>query len=86
MKTAALLALQYNNQLFLPIEVVCRDYFKHLTVQKLLRKISDGSIPLPLTRMEESQKATKGVFVVDLARYLDDRHQKALREYRQLYG
>lgn len=77
---------RYEGLPILPLETVCRDYFTHLTPEKLLRKISDGTIPLPLTRMEKSQKSAKGVFISDLAQYLDDRHDEARRKHLQLVG
>lgn len=70
----------------LPVEVVCKDYFTHLNIEKFLREISDGTIRLPLIRMEKSQKSAKGIFISDLAQYLDDRHDEARREHQQLVG
>lgn len=58
----------------------------HLTLVKFLRKISDGQIPLPLVRIETSQKSAKGVHLQDLADYLDARRKVAQREYQQMYG
>jgi hypothetical protein len=49
-----------------------------------VRKMSAGEITLPLVRMEESQKAAKGVHIQDLAAYLDERAEAARRECRQL--
>jgi hypothetical protein len=54
-----------------PLEWVCRDYFRHLTPEKLQRKVLAGEISLPIVRMEGSQKTSKGVHVTDLADYLD---------------
>ncbi|MGL4279192.1 MAG: pyocin activator PrtN family protein, partial [Albidovulum sp.] len=56
MKTLYLLMAMHDGQPILPPEIVCKDYFTHLTPEKFLRKISDGTIPLPLARMEKSQK------------------------------
>ena len=86
MKTIFLLMARHDGRPILPVEVVCKDYFTHLTPEKFLRKISDGTIPLPLTRMEKSQKSAKGIFISDLAQYLDDRHEEARREHLQLVG
>ena len=85
MNTMMMLAACYDGKPVIPIDVVCRDFFMHLTPQKLLRKVSDGSIALPLLRMEESQKSAKGVHVSDLAHYIDLRREEALREHRQLH-
>lgn len=50
---------------------MCRDYFRHLTVQKFLRKVLVGEISPPVVRAEGSQKAAKGICTNDLAAYLD---------------
>jgi hypothetical protein len=84
--TAFLLLAQYGGAAVIPIEAVCRDYFSHLTPEKLARKISAGEIALPLVRIEASQKAAKGVHLVDLARWIDQRAEAARRECRQLCG
>ena len=77
---------QYNGAAVVPIESVCRDYFRHLTVEKLLRKILAGQIALPILRMELSQKSARGVHLSDLANYLDKRREAALKECQQLCG
>jgi hypothetical protein len=77
---------QYNGAAIVPLEFVCRDYFRHLTVNKLLRKVLAGQIKLPIIRIEDSQKAAKGVHLTDLADYLDQQREKALKESRQLSG
>jgi hypothetical protein len=84
--TAFLLMAQYNGAAIVPLEFVCRDYFRHLTVNKLLRKVLAGQIKLPIIRIEDSQKAAKGVHLTDLADYLDQQREKALKESRQLSG
>ena len=70
----------------MPLERVCADFFSHLTPQKLLRKCLAGEIPLPILRIEKSQKSWKGVHINDLAQYLDKRRQAALKERDQLCG
>jgi hypothetical protein len=84
--TAFLLMAQYNGTAVVPLEIVCRDYFRHLTVDKLLRKILAGQIALPILRIENSQKAARGVHIGDLAAYIDRQREKALKESRQLSG
>jgi Pyocin activator protein PrtN len=84
--TAFLLMAQYNGAAVIPLEMVCRDYFRHLTVEKLLRKILVGEIALPVLRIEKSQKAARGVHLSDLADYLDKQREAALKECRQLSG
>ena len=56
--TLFLLMAQYNGQTVVPLDQVCRDFFGHLTVGKLLRKALRGDIALPIVRIETSQKAT----------------------------
>jgi hypothetical protein len=84
--TAFLLMAQYDGAAVIPIEIVCRDYFRHLTAEKLLRKILSGEISLPIVRIEKSQKAARGVHLSDLADYLDKQRAEALKECRQLGG
>ncbi|AWN51775.1 pyocin activator PrtN family protein [Methylobacterium sp. 17Sr1-1] len=86
MVTAFLLLAQYGGAAVISISLVCRDYCSHLTPEVLIRKISVGGIALPLVRIEASQKAAKGVHLVDLARWFDDRVEDARREYRQRCG
>lgn len=82
--TAALLLAQYGGKIIIPMEDVRRDYFPHLTLEKLLRKTGSGDIRLPVVRMEASQKCHKGVHFEDLAEYLDKRREAAQKELRQL--
>jgi hypothetical protein len=77
MNTSFLLMSQYEGKAKIPIDQVCRDYFFHLTLTKLIRKISTGEIALPLVRIEDSQKCAKGIHLTDLARYLDQRTEIA---------
>jgi hypothetical protein len=84
--TLFLLMAQYNGQTVVPIDQVCRDFFGHLTVEKLLRKALRGDIALPIVRIETSQKAQRGVHLVDLAAYIDKRRAAAVKECHQLCG
>lgn len=86
MNTAFLLMAQYDGRAIIPIDAVARDYFDHLDPAKLVRKINEGDIALPLTRIEESQKAAKGVHLQDLANYIDRRREAARKECQQLTG
>jgi hypothetical protein len=86
MNTAFLLMAQYNGRAIIPLDVVCRDYFSHLTPEKFLRKVSAGEIELPVTRMEASQKAARGIHLQDLATYLDKRREAAARELKAMCG
>lgn len=86
MNTAFILMAQYGAQAIIPVDVVCRDYFPHLKTNGLLVKINAGEIPLPLVRMEKSQKTAKGVHIADLAMYIDQRREAARKECEQLTG
>lgn len=86
MNTAFLLMAQYNGAAVIPIDKVARDYFSHLTPEKLVRKISAGDIALPLVRIETSERCAKGVSLTDLAAYLDARMEAARKECEKLCG
>lgn len=86
MNTAFLLLAQYGGKAVIPIEDVCRDFFSHLTSDKFARKAAAGEIPIPIIRIEASQKAAKGVHLNDLADYIDRQRAAALKEYAQLHG
>jgi hypothetical protein len=75
---------QYDGLAVIPLETVCRDYFRHLTPDKLARKVLAGEIALPIVRIENSQKAAKGVHINDLADYVDKQAEAARRECEQL--
>lgn len=63
-----------------------QDYFPHLNEREFARKLSRGDIPLPVVRAEATQKAARGVHLIDLAAYLDKRREAAQRELRALTG
>jgi len=84
MKTTFILLAQYDGLAIIPLEFVCRDYFRHLTVEKFLRKVLAGEIDLPVVRMESSQKSAKGIHINDLAAYLDKQAAMARKEHEQL--
>ena len=84
MKTEYILMAQYDGLAVIPLEIVCRDYFRHLTVEKFLRKVLAGQINIPVVPMEGSQKTAKGVHVSDLAGYLDKQADAARKECEQL--
>lgn len=86
MKTAMILMAQYDGLAIVPVDAVCRDYFRHLTVEKFLRKVLAGEIALPIVRMEASQKAARGVHITDLAAYLDKQADAARKECAALAG
>lgn len=79
MKTTFILLAQYESAV-IPVEIVCRDYFQHLTPANFARKSLAGDIPIPVIKIEDSQKATRGVHVADLAKWIDDRRAEAQAE------
>jgi pyocin activator protein PrtN len=84
--TLFLLMAQYSGRTVVPLDLVCRDFFGHLTVTKFLRKVLRGDIALPIVRIETSQKAQRGVHLADLATYIDRRRRAAVKECEQLCG
>lgn len=87
MNTAFLLMAQYDAKAIIPVGSVVRDYFPHLTIEKFVRKVALGDIRIPLVRIESgSQKAAKGVHLTDLAAYLDERREAAVKECRQMHA
>ncbi len=85
MNTAFMLMAMYSGRPVIPVEDVARDFFE-LSTDKFIRKVSAGTIAIPLIRMEASQKCAKGVHINDLASYLDERRAAAIKECRQLQG
>lgn len=86
MKTIWLLAARYDGVPVVPLETVVRDYFPHLSESHFLRKVAKGEIDLPLVRLEGSQKAPKGVALVDLAQYIDARIAEARAENDKMFN
>jgi hypothetical protein len=84
MRTSFILMAQYDGMAIIPVEWVCRDYFRHLSEEKFLRKVLAGEIDLPVVRMESSQKSAKGIHVNELAAYLDKQAAAARKECDQL--
>lgn len=77
---------QFGARAVIPIDEVRREYFSHLELDKRLRKISSGEIALPVMRIERSVKAARGVYVQDLANYIDAQREQAGKECAQLCG
>jgi hypothetical protein len=84
--TAFLLMAQYGGKAIIPLEDVRRDFFDHMSPSKMTRKVATGELPLPVIRSERSQKAWKGVHIVDLANYLDRQREAALDEFSKMNG
>ncbi len=86
-QTQWLLASRYNGLPVIPLDTVNADFFPGLSKPVFLRKILDGSIKIPVVRMEAgSQKGAKGVHLTDLARYIDERHAEATRDFQRMHG
>lgn len=86
MNTAFILIAQYNGRAIISLEQVCKDYFTHLTPTMFQRKVMEGQIKIPITRLEPSQKSAKGIHISDLAEYLDSQRAAAVKECNQLNG
>lgn len=86
MNTAFLLMAQYDGAAIVPVERVVADYFRHLTPVQFIRKTTEGEIDLPVIRIENSQKASRGVHINDLAAWIDKRNAAARKECDQLHG
>lgn len=86
MNTVFLLMAQYGGRAVVPLDLVCRDYFSHLTPLQLSRKTTAGEIDLPVVRIETSQKAARGIHIQDLAAWIDARRAAAQKENDQLQG
>jgi hypothetical protein len=48
--------------------------------------LTGSEIPIPLVRMEASQKCAKGIYLVDPAEYLDERIAAARKELTAMTG
>lgn len=54
--------------------------------ETLSAKIDSGAIRLPWFRMEESQKAAKQIYVMDLAKLIETRRAAAVEEFERLWS
>lgn len=84
--TVFLLFAQYGGKAIVPVETVCRDYFNHLTPHVFMRKVGTGEIQIPVVRADTSQKCQKGIYLQDLADYIDARREAAPTAFKQLNG
>jgi hypothetical protein len=71
MNTLFLLMAQYGARATIPADTVCRDFFPDMPFPRFLRKTMVGEIPLPVMRLDRSQKTARAVHMHDLARYID---------------
>lgn len=75
---------QYAGAAVIPIDLICRDYFSHLTTAKFTRKANAGELGFPVVRMEASQKSARGVHITDFAAYLDERRAVGRAEFEKM--
>ncbi len=75
-----MLMVRYDARPVIPVEEVRRDFFAAYTPLVFLRKLGNGEIALPLVRFDESQKGPKGIPLMDLAAYIDQRIEVARKE------
>ena len=86
MNTVFLLMAQFGARAIIPLDDVRREYFSHLELDKFSGKIARGEIALPIVRAEKSIKSARGVYVQDLADYIDAQRAAAVKERNQLCG
>src|SRR5690606_12612132 len=85
MNTAWLLSALYEANPLIPIELVARDFFPHLDKRKFTQKLNEGTITLPVVRLDpSSQKGALAIHVDDLASYIDRRREVATKELEDL--
>ncbi len=82
--TYLLLMVRYGGLPVVPVADVCRDYFAHLTTENFIRKTLAGEISLPVVRMEDSKRTSRGVHLADLAAYIERQTAAARKECEQL--
>ncbi|RGP37946.1 pyocin activator PrtN family protein [Pseudotabrizicola alkalilacus] len=83
MKTLMMLLAKHEAPV-ISAEVCCKEYFPPLTLPVFMKKINAGEIPLPLIRMEPSQKGAKMVHLTDLAEYIDQKREAAAKELKAM--
>lgn len=86
MSTLWLLLGMYEGRPFVTATEITRDFFQHLSAEKFIRKVDAGEIDIPLMRIEESTKATRGVDIRDLATYLDKKRDSAVDIGNRIHG
>ncbi|WP_036289609.1 pyocin activator PrtN family protein [Methylosinus sp. PW1] len=85
MNTRFLLMAQYGARAVIPLELVCKDYFSHLTPRCFMDKVGSKEIAIPVVRIEaSSQKAARGVHIDDLANWIDARREAATKELKAM--
>lgn len=76
---------RYDARAIIPANEVCRDFFPHLATDAFVRKAFAGEINLPIVRMDKaSQKGTRGVALLELAKFIDERCEVARAEHQAM--
>ncbi|WP_297767650.1 pyocin activator PrtN family protein [uncultured Roseovarius sp.] len=79
MNTLLMLMVTYNDRPDLDVKTVADNHF-NLTEGKLLKKVENDEIDLPVIRLEDaSQKARRIILLADLADFLDRKADEARR-------
>lgn len=84
MNTMLILMAQFGPRVAIPVEEVRREYFAHLDLDGLLRKISQGAIRLPIVRADKNRRTARFISMVDLAMYLDTQMEEGRRKYEEI--
>ena len=71
MNTSFLLAARYNGLPAISADRVREDFFPHLSLVTFYRRLDEGAITLPVTRLDGSQKSPRFINLTDLAAYID---------------
>ncbi|KVX76267.1 pyocin activator PrtN family protein [Burkholderia ubonensis] len=83
-ETLFFLMAQFGPRAVIPLDEVRKEYFNHLDPQVFIRKLVHGEIPLPVLRIEGSKKTAKGIYMIDLALYIDSRREEVEKERQRL--
>lgn len=82
--TMFMLGMQYRRPVVTLAQVVA-DYLPHLTLDQANRKAAKQSLPFPVFRGEGSQKSTWLVNVTDVANWLDQCRETAVKDWEALH-
>lgn len=75
---------QFGARVAVPVEEVRREYFAHFDLDTFLRRIERGTIRLPVTRADKSNRTSRLISMVDLALYLDKQMETGRSDYQQI--
>lgn len=69
----------------IPLSDICEEYFG-INIKTAQQKARTYELPLPVFRMDESQRAPYLVKVDDLAEFIDKKHELAREEWLMVRG